>query len=253
MKLSVVIPAHNEEEVIEPTLRSLSQALCCAKIEHELVVINDHSNDRTEEILQQLQTSIPSLSYKNNEFPGGYGFAVRFGLDHASGDCIAVMMSDASDAPQDLINFYHKMQEGYDAVFGSRFIKGGNTVDYPKFKLFLNRLANWFIKLLFGIRYNDVTNAFKLYRMSTIRGLRPFLSSHFNLTVELPLKVITRGYSYAVLPNTWVNRSAGVSKLKLKEMGSRYLFIVLYCLVEKWLSAGDYKKGNSLPPQKPRL
>jgi dolichol-phosphate mannosyltransferase len=119
-------------------------------------------------------------------------------------------------------------------------------------KLILNRAGNTFIRILFGLRYDDITNAFKLYRREVIDGLKPLLSHHFNLTVELPLKAIVRGYTYAVVPNTWINRNTGVSKLKIKEMGSRYLFIIFYCFIEKWLSRGDYhkvkKNGDTLSP-----
>ncbi len=153
------------------------------------------------------------------------------------------MMADASDDPEDLVRFYRQgVNQGRDAVFGHRFARGGKVIDYPVFKLLLNRLTNWFICLLFAISYSDVTNAFKLYRRNTLSGLEPLLSPHFNLTVELPLKVIVRGYSYTVVPNSWRNRKTGISKLKIKEMGSRYWFIILYCLVEKWLSLGDYRK-----------
>ncbi len=153
-------------------------------------------------------------------------------------------MADLSDRPIDLVKYYQKIEEGYDCVFGSRFIKSGKTIDYPKFKYFLNRLTNNIIKTLFAIKYNDTTNAFKIYRKETINGLKPFLSHHFNLTVELPLKAIVRGYSYAIIPNHWTNRKGGESKLRIKEMGSRYFFIILYCLLEKWLSRGDYKKTS---------
>jgi dolichol-phosphate mannosyltransferase len=91
------------------------------------------------------------------------------------------------------------------------------------------------------LRYNDVTNAFKLYRRSAIAGAQPLLSHHFNLTVELPLKCIIRGYRYAVLANSWKNRERGISKLRIKEMGSRYLFVILYCWLERTLSRGDYR------------
>jgi dolichol-phosphate mannosyltransferase len=131
---------------------------------------------------------------------------------------------------------------GYDCVFGSRFMKGGEVIDYPKVKLYLNRLVNTGVKWVFRLKYNDCTNAFKLYSRNTIGGLRPFLSPHFNLTLEMPLKAIVRGYSYTVLPNSWRNRKYGESKLKIKEMGSRYFFIFLYCLIEKYFSRNDYVK-----------
>jgi len=244
MKLSIVIPAHNEEGSIRTTASELIQSLTEVNIDHEILVINDNSSDGTENILIDLTKEFPSFRYISNTPPNGFGLAVRKGLDNFSGDVVAIVMADGSDAPENVIDFFRKIEEGYDCVFGSRFIKNGKTYDYPQIKLILNRLANLFIKILFGIRYNDVTNAFKMYRKETIEGLKPFLSHHFNLTVELPLKAITRGYTYTVLPNTWKNRTSGVAKLKIKEMGSRYLFIVLYCLIEKWLSLDDYKKNE---------
>jgi dolichol-phosphate mannosyltransferase len=96
------------------------------------------------------------------------------------------------------------------------------------------------------MKYNDVTNAFKLYRRTVIAGLQPLLAYHFNLTVELPLKSIVRGYSYAVLPTAWSDRTEGVSKFKIKEMGSRYLFIVFYCYLEKYLTREDYRRRSDL-------
>ncbi len=241
-KVSLVIPAHNEESCIEKTIRVFHNELKKENIQHEILVINDNSKDKTEQILQTLSKEILELKYINNIPPNGFGFAVRKGLENFQGDYVAIVMADLSDRPVDLVSYYKKIEEGYDCVFGSRFIKGGKTFDYPTFKYYLNRLTNNLIKVLFGIRYNDTTNAFKLYSKETILGLKPFLSHHFNLTVELPLKTIVRGYSYAVIPNHWINRKEGESKLKIKEMGSRYFFIILYCLLEKWLSRGDYKK-----------
>jgi dolichol-phosphate mannosyltransferase len=80
--------------------------------------------------------------------------------------------------------------------------------------------------------------------MTTLQGLRPFLAPHFNLTVELPLKTIVRGYSWTVIPITWTNRRVGAAKLKIKEMGARYMFIVLYVWLEKYFSGGDYRKSG---------
>ena len=242
-ELSVIIPAYNEEGCIEPTLRQLSVVLEREAIDYEVVVVNDNSSDATADILDRLSGENPRLKRKDNSPPNGFGLAVRCGIDYAQGHWVAVMMADASDDPEDLVRFFRKAQESDDdAVFGNRFTQAGRVVDYPLPKLLLNRLTNWLICLLFATRYTDVTNAFKLYRKTTLEGLKPYLSSHFNLTVELPLKVIVRGYSYAILPNSWRKRKHGVSKLKIKEMGSRYWFIILYCLIEKWLSVGDYRK-----------
>lgn len=245
-KLSIVIPAYNEEGSIEKTLLSLYEELKEEKIDHEIFVVNDNSKDKTLEILENLKSSkIPSLTIHTNSGPNGFGYAVRAGLERFNGDIVAVMMADLSDDPKDLVRFYrHLVAYQLDCVFGSRFMKGGKTYNYPKVKLIINRLANFIIKVLVGIKYNDATNAFKMYTRETMNGLKPFLAPHFNLTIELPLKAIIRGYSYDVLPNSWRNRTAGKSNLKIKEMGSRYLFILLYILIEKFFSRKDFNKKD---------
>jgi dolichol-phosphate mannosyltransferase len=241
VKLSVIVPAHNEAGCIGSTVEDLYVELHRQGIEHEIIVINDHSTDQTEAVLQDLAKSIPTLCYLNNSNPDGLGLAVRYGLECFSGDAVTVYMADASDSPSDLVRFFRTMEsQNTDCVFGTRFSKESKVIGYPLLKLILNRCGNGFIRILFGLRYNDVTNAFKLYRRHVIQGCQPIISHHYNLTVELPLKAIVRGYSYAVVPNSWVERKQGVSKLKIKEMGSRYMFIILYCFIEKWLSKRDY-------------
>ncbi len=243
MKLSIVIPAYNEEESITETIDKIEEAFANVKIEHEIFVVNDNSKDQTAKVLDTLCKKYPSLKYETNQGPNGFGYAVRYGLERFSGDCVAVMMADLSDSPYDLIKFYTTMLEGnYDCVFGSRFIKGGKLIDYPGVKKVVNRIANKIIQLTMGIKYNDTTNAFKLYKRETIEGIKPFLAPHFNLTIELPLKAIIRGYSYKIVPNSWTNRKHGESKLKIREMGSRYFFILMYCFIEKFFSRGDFKK-----------
>jgi dolichol-phosphate mannosyltransferase len=247
MKLSIVIPAHNEQESLQMTVDRVVAALRQAQIDHEVLIVEDNSTDGTLMVCQQLSIAYPQVRYVQNQPPNGFGFAVRKGLAEFRGDAVAIVMADASDDPEDLVTCYLKLQEGYDCVFGSRFIKGGRVVDYPIHKLGINRLANWFIKVLFGIPYNDTTNAFKLYRREVIQGIQPILSHHFNLTVEIPLKAIVRGFSYTIVPICWYNRKTGISKLKIKEMGSRYLFIVLCVWLEKYLSRGDYHRTKNLP------
>jgi dolichol-phosphate mannosyltransferase len=240
MKLSVVIPARDEEGSIKQTVAEIAAALAEQRIPFEIVVVDDGSTDQTVARLRESMECYPGVRLVSNTGRHGFGMAVRAGLAQSTGDAIAIMMADGSDSPGDLISYYRKLQEGYDCAFGSRFIYGSKIVDYPVHKLAINRLANWFIRILFRLRYNDITNAFKCYRRTAIDGMQPLLSPHFNLTVEMPLKAIARGYSYAVLPISWANRKSGISKLKIKEMGSRYLFIVLYVWLEHHLSRGDY-------------
>ena len=241
-KLSIIIPARDESGCIASTVRHLHLELNINQVPHEIVVVDDGSSDNTWEILQDLTRDCPALAPVQNTGPNGFGRAIVYGIDHSQGDCVVIMMADESDDCRDVVRYWQLLNEGYDAVFGSRFMKGGGVIDYPWLKLKINRLANTFIKFLFGLKLNDTTNAFKAYRKTTLDGCRPFLAPHFNLTVELPLKAIVRGYSWTVIPITWRNRRTGVAKLKIKEMGSRYFFIVAYIWLEKYFSRGDYRK-----------
>lgn len=240
--LSIVIPARDEEGCICSTVEQLDEELRRRQVPHEIVVVDDGSRDRTWELLRELTRKIPALAPVQNTGPHGFGRAVICGLNQMRGDAVVIMMADDSDDCRDVVRYWELLNQGYDCVFGSRFVKGGKVIDYPWLKLMLNRIANLFIRILFAIRLNDTTNAFKAYRRQTIDGCRPLIAPHFNLTVELPLKAIVRGFSWTTMPITWRNRRTGVAKLKIKEMGSRYLFICLYVWLEKYFSRGDYKK-----------
>jgi dolichol-phosphate mannosyltransferase len=240
--LSIIIPAKDEEGCIRSTVMQLHEELFRHEILHEIIVVDDGSSDDTWTLLEDLAKSLPQLKPVQNTGCHGFGRAIIYGLDQMSGDACVIMMADESDDCRDVVRYWNELNNGYDCVFGSRFIKGGNTIDYPYVKLLINRLANTFLKLLFRIRLNDTTNAFKAYRRVVIDGCRPLISPHFNLTVEIPLKAIVRGYSWTVIPITWRNRRTGVAKLKIKEMGSRYLFICLYIWLEKYFSCGDFNK-----------
>ena len=240
MKLSVVIPAHNEEGSIRETVEAVVRRLSVEGIDYELVVVDDASTDRTAAIVAALAEQDPGVRYVRSPYASGFGFAVRAGLDVFTGDAVAIVMADLSDDPDDLVAYYRLLEAGYDCAFGSRFMTGGAVHDYPRLKLFVNRLVNWGIRVLFGHGYDDTTNAFKAYRREVIDNVSPLLSHHFNLTVEIPLKAVVRGHSYAITPIRWTNRKTGESKLRLQEMGSRYAFIVLMVFLEHHLSRGDY-------------
>ena len=242
---SIVVPARDEEESLPAMVEHLHLEFTLNHVPHEIVVVDDGSKDRTWEVLQQLEVKIPDLRPIRNTGEHGFGHAVVSGLRHSQGDAVAIMMADESDDAHDAVRYWRLLNEGWDCVFGSRFMKGGGVIDYPRMKLFINRLANLFIRLLFRIPLNDTTNAFKAYRRTVIQGCEPLIAPHFNLTVEIPLKAIVRGYSWTVVPITWRNRRFGVPKLEIREMGSRYFFICAYVWLEKYLSRGDYKKNYS--------
>jgi dolichol-phosphate mannosyltransferase len=239
---SVVIPARDEEESLPATIQHLSLEFRLNKIPHEIVVVDDGSKDRTWEVLQQLKTVIPELRPVQNTGDHGFGRAIVCGLRQIQGDAVVIMMADESDDARDAIRYWQLLNAGWDCAFGSRFIKGGGVIDYPRVKLLVNRLANYFIRVVFRIPLNDTTNAFKAYRRTVIQGCEPLIAPHFNLTVEIPLKAIARGYSWTVVPITWRNRRHGTAKLKIKEMGSRYFFICAYVWLEKYFSQGDYRR-----------
>lgn len=245
MKHSVIMPAHNEAGCIGETLEGVKEALDGAGFDYEIVVVADHCSDGTEDVVRAAAAGDPRVRTVDNSLRGGYGMAVRAGLEAFTGDSATVMMADNSDSPEDLCTYLHRIEAGAECVFGSRFIRGSRLVDYPFHKLVLNRLGNGLIRLLFRHGLNDTTNAFKAYRRHVLEGCRPYLSVHFNLTVELPLKAVIRGYRYEIVPISWFNRKAGVSKLKIREMGSRYFFILFYCLLEKMLTGADYHRQES--------
>ena len=248
-KLSVVIPARDEEGCIVATVEHLHLELRIQNVPHEIVVVDDGSTDSTWRLLEETARRIPELSPVQNLGPHGFGRAIQRGLAMFTGDAVVIMMADESDDCRDVVRYWNTLQQGWDCVFGSRFMKGGGVIDYPRVKLLLNRMANWFVRVLFRIRLNDTTNAFKAYRREVIQGCLPILAPHFNITVELPLKAIVRGYTWTVIPITWRNRRTGMAKLKIREMGSRYFFIVAYVWLEKYFSRGDYRRPDPpLPP-----
>jgi len=242
VRLSVVIPAHDEAGSIAATILRLVAALDPEGIDFEILVIDDASTDGTAGVVAELAAEDPRIRCLRSPNPPGFGLAVRAGLDAFEGDAVAIVMADGSDDPRDLVLYYRVLQSGYDCAFGSRFMPGAEVTNYPRFKLALNRVANAGVRLFFRHGYNDTTNAFKAYRREVIEGVRPLLSNHFNLTVELPLKAVVRGYSYAIVATSWTGRRAGSSKFEIQEMGSRYAFIVLYVFLEAHLSRGDYRR-----------
>jgi dolichol-phosphate mannosyltransferase len=245
MKLSVVIPARNEEGSIGATVEAITAAMRREEIPYEIVIVDDASTDGTADEAGRVAEADADVRYLRSPYRNGFGFAVRAGLETFTGDAVVIVMADGSDHPDDIVAYHRLLSAGYDCAFGSRFMSGAKVTEYPRFKLAVNRIVNLGIRMLFGHGYNDTTNAFKAYRRDVIANVQPLLSQHFNLTVEIPLKAVVRGHSYAVVPIRWHGRKQGASKLRLEEMGSRYLFIVLMVFLEHHLSRGDYRRLDS--------
>jgi dolichol-phosphate mannosyltransferase len=241
MKLSIVIPAHNEEKnigkCVEELLSVVRDRSC---IPCEVIVVNDDSSDGTEAEVRELQRREPGVvSLVSRRAPCGFGRAIRSGLEHVTGDVVVIYMADLSDDPEDVVLYYRKIQEGYDCVFGSRFIRGSKVEKYPLRKLIANRIVNRCVQIMFWTRCNDLTNAFKAYRTGVIRDCGPYRSCHFNITLEMSLGALVRGYEIAQVPIRWYGRTWGTSKLKIRDMGRRYLCSLLMLFFQRRLIADD--------------
>ena len=233
MKLSIIIPIRNEEFLIKKIINQLQSKLKISS--YEVIFINDFSTDNTTNVTKELIKTKPQINiYDNNK--KGLGGAITQGIYKATGEAVCIMMSDLSDSIEDLEKYYSIVKnEDIDAVFGSRFIKGSKVIDYPKKKLILNRIFNIITKLLFISDYNDFTNAFKIYRKDALLKTFPLVSESFNVFLELPLKIISRKMKYKIMPISWINRKEGDSKFDIKELRAKYLFTLIYCLLEKLL------------------
>lgn len=239
LALSIVVPAHNEAETLGATVNEVQAAVRSEGIPYELILVNDCSTDNTQGLIADLMREDANIRTINRTPPSGFGRAVREGLAMAEGDVVVLYMADRSDAPEDLIRYYRKIEEGYDCVFGSRFRKGSKVENYPLVKLVVNRFVNRCIQAMFFCRYNDLTNAFKAYRRDVILDCGPYRASHFNITIELSLSALIRRYNIVEIPVSWYGRTWGSSNLSLRQMGRRYLSTLLKVYAEKWLTADD--------------
>jgi dolichol-phosphate mannosyltransferase len=237
--LSVIIPARNEEKNLGPTVEQLIGVLRDAGIPFEIIVVDDNSSDETLAVAESLAAANQQVRVVARTRLGGFGRAVRAGLEVFRGDVVVITMADQSDYPADVVRYYRKIEEGFDCVFGSRFRRSSSVENYPPFKLALNRVVNTLIRLLFRTRFNDLTNAFKAYRREVIESCGPYSSSHFNLTIEMSLSALVRRYIIAEVPVSWSGRTWGSSSLSVVEMGRRYLSVLLKIYSESLLISDD--------------
>ena len=241
--LNIIVPLRDEDKQIETTVDLLTNELKDLKKIFIITLIDDHSVDDTWNLLKKLKEKYNNIEIYKNEYEAGYGNAVRSGIEKNTCDAVVFFMGDCSDNPKYIKSYVDYLDQGFDCVFGSRFMKNSKVVDYPLLKLVLNRIANNFIRLLFLIKYNDITNAFKAYKKELLLNFNPIVSKDFNINAELALKAISRGYKYKVIPISWSNRKKNISKFKIKEMQNRYIFTIFYVWIEKILLQKDLKKN----------
>ena len=234
MTLSVIIPVYNENKNIIKTIKNLYRIKSKVK-KLEIIFIDDFSTDNTLNVLQKYSKKYSFIKFSKNK-KKGLGSAIETGIKKSKNKFVTIFMCDSSDSTYDLIKYYEIIsQNKHDAVLGSRFIKKSKIKNYPSFKFFLNRIFNNFVKIVFFSNYNDFTNAFKMYKKSALKELLPIVSENFNVFLEIPLKIISRGYTYKIIPISWENRVVGKSNFRIKELSSMYIFTLFYCLFEKIL------------------
>lgn len=235
MSLSIIIPCKNEEENIGDTVNQILNCLSNKIDEFEIIIINDFSSDNTFEILKALAQANTKIKFYNNQIIG-LGGAVTLGIQKSLYKFSVIVMADLSDSPEDILKYYIEIKNNdLDAVFGTRFSPHSKVLGYPKKKLFFNRTFNFLVKILFWHKYNDFTNAFKIYKTAVLIKLFPIISENFNIFLELPLKIISRKYKFSIIPINWENRKTGEAKFKIKELSSMYFFTLIYCFIEKIL------------------
>jgi len=215
MELCIIIPARNEALTLSDTIEKIINKLESV-IPFNILVINDHSTDSTLKVLENLSYRFSNFNYLSNSWSGGVGSAILFGLSHWKGDIVALCMADGSDAPDDILLLYNKIRyQEYDCAFGSRFINGGKVVNYPFVKLVLNRIFNNIVRIKTRYNYNDFTNIFKVYNRHSIEVIFPIESTGFSIGLEMSLKAFKTKLRIAIIPISWTQRKAGVSKLNL--------------------------------------
>ena len=234
MSLTVLIPIKNESQIIDQTITELENSWI-KEIDHEIIFLDDFSSDNTVQKIKDLDKKKLNISIIKNTKPG-LGSAIYLGVTNSKKDYFTIFMADLSDSIEDMKMYYNTIKnKNLDSVFGSRFIQDSEVNGYPIRKLILNRLANNIIRFLFLSNYNDFTNAFKIYKLTALKALFPFVSESFNIFLELPLKIISRNYNYEIIPISWNGRKKGSSKFNINELGSNYIFTLIYCFSEKIL------------------
>ena len=229
MKLSIIIPVHNEEENIVNTIKKIKDALDLA---NELVVVNDHSDDRTRELVEIEAAQYPDLRVVDNNLEKGFANAIKTGFANAQSDVVIPVMGDLCDDLDTLKRMFAKINEGYDIVCGCRYIKGGARLGGSKVKGFFSAFVGWSLHILLGLPTHDIANAFKMYRKSVLSSI-DIKSKGFEISMEIPLKGYFNGFKMTEVPTVWKERKFGKSSFSMLKLLPAYLYLYLWAIVKR--------------------
>lgn len=236
MLYSIIMPAYNEKDVISATVDELCGYLDGTGFGYELIIVDDASSDNTPLLIAELAKRHPNVVAIRNEGLNGYGYAIRKGLEIYKGDAAVVVTSDGADLPKDVAIYFQKIHEGYDCAFGDRFDAPSTVTGYPPVKRVINRIANTMLGWIAGgDGYRDFTNGFKCYRRHVIDDMQPLEAGQFNITIEMSLKAVLGGHSFAVVPNDWHQRDGGESDFHVLRLLKPYAATLTFCLCRNYI------------------
>ncbi len=211
MKLSVVIPALNEEEGIGRTIDDLNKTL--KGLEYEIIVIDDGSTDNTSKIVNEKKAVL--VRHKVNK---GYGAAIKTGIKKSKFDTICLLDADHTYPPDEIPHLMSHYTELGGIISGSRFL--GTNTGMP----IIRKLGNMFFirltSLLLLKRVHDVSSGMKIFSKDTIEKLKP-LPDTLDMMLVITIRAIKKGISFKEIPITYMDRK-GASKLSAFKEGARF-------------------------------
>ncbi|MBI2611183.1 glycosyltransferase [Candidatus Gottesmanbacteria bacterium] len=228
MTVSFVIPFHNEEKNCGKMIERVVNYGKQNRLLFEVIPVNDRSTDGTGEILDRLAYKykgivIPIHRNKDSVEKGNtMGKALIEGTKRGKGNFIIWTMGDLADDTKTYGDIIKKLSEGYDIVFGSRYMPGGSRGNLDPLKAFLSSWGTILARALFGIPVHDITNAFRGFRKEIFRRLT-LTSTGFSISPEFAIKAHLAGFRLGEVPTVYTNRVKGVSSFKLFKMTRSYL------------------------------
>lgn len=198
-------------------------------LDAQIVLVDDNSNDSTSEICDAFQKKYENILAIHRINNSGMGNALIEGTKKASGSVIVWVMADLSDDLNTIPKFLKKIEDGYDLVFGSRYMKGGSSGDIPYMKALFSRNFTNLTRIFMGINVHDITNAFRAFKKELLENIH-LESTDFAISPEFAIKAKIKGFKLGEVPTKYFNRKLGRTKFKMLKMGIRYVSLFKYRL-----------------------